>query len=579
MPVELFRRFRMTSPATPPDRGPGWLEVVASVLAIAVVALAIVRDGLVVSLGAPLSALLAVADWCVLAAVIAEVVIAYARHRSFRAGWQHHWFDTLTVLVAGGLIAAGSHASLAVIVRQGVALGRRLSQSEGLLDELQRRPVALLAVSFGALITLGTVLLMLPASTTDGNGTGLVNAIFTAGSAVCVTGLTVVDTGSHFSRFGQSVILALIQLGGLGIMTFYAGLAAVVGGRLGITQRRTMAAMVEEPRHIQIGRTLRYVVLLTVLAESAGAGLLLIRWRPDFGSLAEAAYQSVFHSVSAFCNAGFSLHADNLVRYQADPAVNLVIMALIVAGGLGFSVLHEVFSRRTLRLTPAQVWRGLSVHARLVLWTSGLLIAAGAALFFILEYGRALAGLPLGTKLLASLFQAVTPRTAGFNTVPLNALRPVTVLIWVVLMYIGASPGGTGGGIKTSTAAVLFLTIRSRVTGRNEVEYGGRTIDKDTVYRAASVAALGAAALGAAFAVLLLAERQPFADLLFETASAFGTVGLSTGITPALSDVGKLALTVLMYVGRVGPLTMVLIMQPNERRLPISYPRARVMVG
>jgi len=290
--------------------------------------------------------------------------------------------------------------------------------------------------------------------------------------------------------------------------------------------------------------------------------------------------------VSAFCNAGFSNISDNLVPYQSDVVVNFTIIGLIVSGGLGFSVVHEVLSRRTLRQwlhrardrTAAPVLR-LSTHAVLVLRTTAALIISGAIFFFFFEYDGALAGLPLGTKLLASLFQSVTPRTAGFNTVPLDALRPVTLLIITLLMYVGASPGGTGGGIKTSTLAVLALTLRNLVAGREQVETRDRTIARDTVYRAAAIAAGGVVAILVILAVLLVAEPFPFQSILFEVTSAFGTVGLSTGITPLLSPTGKLAIILLMYVGRLGPLTLALTMRTRLSRVPIEYPQARVIVG
>jgi len=259
--------------------------------------------------------------------------------------------------------------------------------------------------------------------------------------------------------------------------------------------------------------------------------------------------------------------------------VNLTIIGLIVLGGIGFSVAHELISRRSLRRSPRAAWRGITTHSRLALSATGILILVATLAFFLFEHFNALAGLPIGTRFLASIFQAVTPRTAGFSTVSLSSLRPVTLIFWVLLMFIGASPGGTGGGIKTTTAAVLALSVRSQFRGREDIEYAGRTIPKVTVFRAAAVLVLSAMALLIAFGTLLITERQPFPDLLFETASAFGTVGLSTGITPLLTAAGKLVLATLMYIGRIGPLTFVLAMRARERTSPVAYPTAQIMVG
>ena len=552
---------------------------VISMLTFLVLGAIVVNYGFLVRFPAPLVRAMHILDYVVLGLLAVDLAVGYLRSRPVGQHWRSAWFDTIMFLLGGTLAAIGSYAVLAVALRQLVATGRTFARLGGFVRELQRRPVALLALSFLALIVVGTFLLLLPAATTSQKGASFITALFTAVSAVCVTGLTVVDIGTYFSRFGQGLILSLIQLGGLGIMTFYAGLAVLVGGRLGLGQRRTISAVVAESRHEEIGHTLRYIILFTVLAEVTGTLLLFMRWLGDLNTPLQAAYYALFHSVSAFCNAGFALYSRNLMVYQTDFLVNMVMMALIVTGGLGFSVVHELVNRESLRRSPREVLKRLSAHARMVLLTTAILIGSGAVLFLVLEFNNALAGLPLPAKLLAALFQAVTPRTAGFSTVPLGALRPTTIFLWSLLMFIGASPGGTGGGIKTTTAAVLFLTIRSRIIGREDPEFSGRSIVKDTVYRAASIAALAAGIVSVAFALLLVFEPLPFTSLLFEVVSAFGTVGLSTGITPSLSAAGKLCLVVLMFTGRVGPLTLALVMQPRERRLPISYPRARILVG
>lgn len=454
---------------------------------------------------------------------------------------------------------------------------------------IRQRPVRMLVMSFLGLIAVGTLLLTFPAATVDGKGSDILTALFTATSATCVTGLIVQDTGTYFSRFGQLVILALIQLGGLGIMTFYTSIVVLLGQRMGLQERRTMQEIIEETRDIDIARMVRYVLLFTLLTEGIGILVLFIRWLFVLGSPGRALYYAIFHSISAFCNAGFSLFPDSFIRYQSDLCINLCIITLIVLGGLGFPVVHEILNRQNLFYFPRTFRQPLSgnsprrmqltLHSRLVLITTAFLITSGTILFFFLEYDNTLHNLPLGTKLLASLFQSVTARTAGFNTVPLSNLHGVTIFLWVILMFIGASPGGTGGGVKTSTIAVLFLAIRSRIRGEEEIVYSRRTIPKDVVYRAMAIIALSLGAIALIYAGLLFFENQRFEFLLFEAISAFGTVGLSIGITPELNVIGKLFIIILMFVGRTGPLTLTLAMTAANKRSMITYPTARIIVG
>jgi trk system potassium uptake protein TrkH len=579
--VPLFRRFSIIRSDRPL---PAWLVryrlAVTSLVGLALLLL-ILRSGYLVPAlvhATWLPRLMAIVTS--LAAII-DIVLTFIHAPTFRDYLRARWFDLALILPIAVSVALGGTGLLFVAVRQSIVVAGAFTRSRrfaSLVEGLRLQPVQLMALSFLGLIALGTLLLSFPVATANGRGTGFLDALFTATSAVCVTGLIVKDTAVFFSRFGQSVILALIQLGGLGIMTFSASLVAAFGRRLGLGQRSTVSTMIEQTRDIDILRTLRYILLLTVSAEIAGTLLLFLCWRADFPSAGAAIYSSAFHAVSAFCNAGFSLFSDSLVRYRGHVAVNLVIIGLIVAGGLGFGAVHELLNRQTFR-RPLELLRRLTIHSRLVLGTTALLIIAGTVFFFFFEYDGSLAPLPVGTKLLAALFQAVTPRTAGFNTVPFNALKPVTLFALLGLMFVGASPGGTGGGIKTSTLAVLFLAVRSRIRGEDEIAFAGRAIPRDVVYRATAIAAVAGAIVAGFFGLLLITERAAFADILFETVSAFGTVGLSTGLTPALSPVGKLAVTVLMYAGRLGPLTLALAMSGRRTALPIRYPDARIMVG
>ncbi|MBN2538116.1 Trk family potassium uptake protein [candidate division WOR-3 bacterium] len=518
----------------------------------------------------------------VVALFAVDVVLTTAFAGPLLRHLRRRWFDFVAFVPIVVALAAGGTGITFVILRQAVIVFQWFAGSPrfaGFLRRLRLQPVRLLALSFLGMVVVGTLLLTFPAATAHGRVTGFTDALFTATSATCVTGLIVRDTPVYWSRFGQVVILCLLQLGGLGIMTFSSSMAVVFGRRLGMTERKSLSTMIGEARDQDIARMLRYILGFTLLAEAVGALLLFVRFLPDFARPSEALYCAVFHSVSAFCNAGFSVFSDSLVRYRGDLAVNFAVITLVLTGGLGFVVVRELLNRDTLRRGPLSTLRRLSVHARLVLWTSGLLLVGGTVVFFFAEYNGALGGMKLGTKLLASAFQAVTPRTAGFNTADISALRPVTLLLWSVLMFIGASPGGTGGGIKTSTVAVLFLAVRNRVLGREDVDVGRRLVMKDIVYRATSIAAVSAGIVTFFFAVLLVTEQAPFQAILFETVSAFGTVGLSTGLTPGLSGPGKIAVTALMYIGRLGPLTLALAMRTRQGKLPVAYPEARVMVG
>ncbi|MCL6466257.1 MAG: TrkH family potassium uptake protein [candidate division WOR-3 bacterium] len=444
---------------------------------------------------------------------------------------------------------------------------------------MRQQAVLSLILSFTGLIALGTLFLTFPAATTDGRGAPFVDALFTATSATCVTGLIVRDTGTYFTTFGQVIILVLIQLGGLGIMTFSTSIAIILGHRLAPGERRLVSEMVETPRDIDIARTIRYIFLFTILAEGLGCAILFFRWLPSFPTIGLSFYNALFHSISAFCNAGFSTFNDSLIRYQGDFLVNITFISLIVFGGLGFAVVHELISKHTLRQSIRTTLRSLTVHAKLVIITTLILIFSGALLFFFIEYDRSLAQMPIGTKLLASLFQSVTARTAGFNTVPINLLHRATLFILTILMFIGASPGGTGGGIKTTTFAILLLALRARLSNDEDIVIGGRTIGRDAIYRAVAILTAAVCAVCLVFFVLLFIEPHPFEKILFETVSAFGTVGLSTGITSSLKTASRLVIIILMFVGRVGPLTLALAMAAPKTRRPISYPQARIMVG
>jgi len=413
-----------------------------------------------------------------------------------------------------------------------------------------------------------------------------VEALFTSTSAVCVTGLTVVDTGTRFSPAGQAVILGLIQLGGLGIMTYAVFVALLLGRDVSFTDRRVIQDSLHHSPNPELARLVRYMLLFTFTVEGLGAAALWLRFHQKLGP-GEAAWLGVFHSVSAFCNAGFSLWADSLVRWRGDVLVNVVVSLLILLGGLGFLVNLELRQQAGLALRRRRRPR-LSLHTRLVLVVTLLLLATGSVAFLWLEWGNLLRGLSPGERLLASWFQAVTPRTAGFNTVDYSKAAPATLFVTVILMMIGASPGSTGGGVKTTTLGLIAALLAARWRGRGRATVFRRTIPHAVMDRALTLLLLAVVFVSLGTGLLLVTEGHsvPFEEahprfvaLVFEAVSAFATVGLSTGVTPSLSAAGKMVLVVLMFVGRVGPLTLVLAVGPGPQRGRFRYAEENVMVG
>ncbi len=580
----LFRRFRLIKTARP---APVWLRGFSRfnrLMAFVAVVLAALFQGYRLSFFGMESVLLPAVIVVAGVGAFVEVLIVRIFTIYHPTRPVYRWlYLTLGLLIVASLVFRQFAIALALTVLYHIVVIANQPTSTGfmvdVLANLRYRAPFTLMLSFALLIVIGTILLTFPAASPSGRPLALIDALFTATSATCVTGLVVRDTGTHFTLFGQLVILILMQLGGLGIMTFSTSIAIILGHRLAPGERRVFSEMVEPTRAIDIARAVRYILLFTILAESAGFLVLFFRWLGVFPSTGQAFYYALFHSVSAFCNAGFSLFSDSFIRYQSDIVVNLVIMALIVTGGLGFAVVQEFINRNTFRIGLRRPVRHLTTHSRIVLVTTGILLGTGAVIFFFLEYDRTLASLSLGTKLLVSLFQSVTARTAGFNTVPLNNLHPATIFTLIVLMFIGASPGGTGGGIKTTTFAILLLAVRARLTNQEELVVGRRTVGKDIVYRAVSIAVVALGVVGAGFFLLLLFEPASFPQLLFETVSAFGTVGLSTGITSTLKTISRLVIILVMFIGRIGPLTLVLAMATPRPRQAVTYPQARIMVG
>lgn len=443
-------------------------------------------------------------------------------------------------------------------------------------------PARTAVVSFATVILLGTLLLCLPVSSETGQWTAPVDALFTSTSAVCVTGLIVKDTPVYWSFFGEMVILVLIQMGGLGIMTLGAFLAVIVHQAVSL-QFQDMMIDLQDVEQEDVWAIIRFICILTVIMEVIGAALLYFSWSGHFESAANCAYVSLFHSISAFCNAGFSLYSDSLVRYQGSVATNIIVAGLIVMGGIGFVVIHDLrdfltwhlFSRRGKSPT-------LSTHSKLALTVTGILLVVGFVIILVVGSRNGMQDLPWKERILAAMFQSVTPRTAGFNTIPLgpDKIAGATAFLLMGLMFIGGSPGSTAGGIKTTTLGVMISSVTATLKGRPRSEMFHHSVRRETVHRVASILLLSLAALaGGVFLLLLTEEAAGFLEVLFEATSAFGTVGLSLGLTDELSYLGRLIITGLMFLGRLGPITMALSIAEVQDKAPYSYPDAHIMVG
>lgn len=520
------------------------------------------------------------------AAVLPQVVAT--RHL---AALGQRWFD---VLALAALLHAttGEHATWAwFLARQTLALAAvfvRAHVTQRFLNRLWLRPARLMVGSFAGAVAVGALLLTLPISSTSGKSVGGIDAVFTATSAVCVTGLVVKDTGADYTLFGQLVILGLIQLGGLGIMTFSVAMVLMLGRSLSKSREVSMGDMLDQESAHEVVHLIQFVVLSTLIIECAGAIGLFLCFGQRQGYNAWSVYSAVFHAISAFCNAGFSLFTsksaalggfNNLEGYRGYVAVNLIITSLIILGGLGFPVMRDlmVLGRKS-RLGEGRPAR-LRTHTKVVLSTTLVLIVLGAALFYALEVHCTLRGLPATDRVLASYFQSVTARTAGFNTVDFARVGTPALVVIMALMFIGASPCSTGGGIKTTTAAILFQAMRSAFRRRSEVEFFGRTVPRQIIRRSIALVTLTVLVLTAATVALASVEDKPLEKLLFEEISAFGTVGLSTGITPDLTAPGKLIITFLMFIGRVGPLTLMFSLVGEARPARYKFPETHLMVG
>lgn len=444
-----------------------------------------------------------------------------------------------------------------------------------LIRKKKLTPVQVLAIGFASIIFLGAVLLALPISSNSGESTPFINCLFTSTSAVCVTGLVVVDTGTYWNYFGKTVIMLLIEAGGLGFMSFAALFSLLLGKKITFKERLVMQEALNTSTFGGLVRLTRYVLFFSFSIEFMGAGLLATQFIPKFGLL-EGIYYSIFHSVSAFCNAGFDLlgNFDSLTKVYNNYIIILTIAFLIIIGGIGFTVWAELYNFKRLKK--------FSLHTKLVLSVTSALIIIGTLLILVLEYHNpgTIGNMPFGDKLLSAYFAAVTPRTAGFNSISTTAMNPGSKFLTVILMFIGGSPGSTAGGVKTTTVGVLIFTVISIINGRSDTEIYKRKINRDIVYRAFAITVIGLAIIVGDVLVLSMTEKvAELGEILYEVTSAFGTVGLTLGLTTKLSMIGKTIIILTMYAGRVGPLTIAFALARNKKSTGIKYPEEKVMVG
>ena len=439
----------------------------------------------------------------------------------------------------------------------------------------RRHPAQLIVFAFAGAILVGTGLLLLPFATVEAGGASLTTALFTSTSAICVTGLIVVDTPTYWTHFGQVVILGLIQAGGLGIMTLASLLALLVARRLGLRSRLVAQAETAAPELQDVRRLVVGVVLLSVLFEALAATVLTLRfWLSYDFTFGSALYRGIFHAISAFNNAGFALWSDSLVQFVTDGWISVTVALAIVAGGLGFPVWLEL--RRRFRAP-----RSWTLHTKLTLAGTLFLVAFGFVLVLVLEWSneRTTGELGVGGKLLASFFQGVTPRTAGFNTLDYASVEPETLLVTDVLMFAGGGSASTAGGIKVTTLMLLFLMVWAEARGEPNVTAFGRRVPAHAQRQALAVTFIAMNAVVIATLALMADSGLGLQESLFEAISAFGTVGLSTGITASFDDVGRLILVALMFLGRTGPYTLAVALALRERRRLYRYPEERPIIG
>ena len=449
------------------------------------------------------------------------------------------------------------------------------------LSRLKIKTPAVFGLSFIVLILVGTFLLMMPEMTVQEGSMNFLDAMFTSVSASCVTGLIVVDTATFFTFKGQLVILLLFQIGGIGIISFALFFAIFLRSGVGIQSQNTLKEMLNTASLVASRKLLKQVIALTFLIESIGA-VLLYSLMGDVIKGSDRVFYSIFHSVSAFCNAGFSLFSNGLYEEvtQDKYIMHMVIAGIIFFGSLGFPAIQDLFGIKSLRDRMKHPWKDWRLSTKVSLYSSVILVVVGAVLFYVLEHDNTIVQETSFGKVTHSIFQSITTRTAGFNTVDFSALAVPTLVMMILLMFIGASSASTGGGIKTSTFVVIFLSVFATIRNRRNIELAGRTLSTELLNRALTIFIFAASYIFIAVFILSITDPQiPILDTLFETVSAFCTVGVSTGVTAEFSMTGRIILMLSMYLGRVGILTLVVALSSAARQKNYTYPQAHLMIG
>lgn len=540
-------------------------------------------------------------DYAVLLLLIIESFLEYREAHFKRTYFKRNWlplaFTVLfVVLFAYNKILTyafvdsniGSFPVAVVIIRNVFILLKifnRLKKLSSFLQDMAAHPAQTIMLSFFFVILAGALLLMMPFTAAAGKGLKFIDALFTSTSAVCVTGLIVVDTATAFSVYGQLIILVLIQIGGLGIMILSYFVIFIMRRSVSIEDKMLIAYMLSEKDMSKLSRSLKNIIFITFSIEGIGAVLLFFGMRSAVGgSFAKTLFFAVFHSISAFCNAGFALFTDSLEGFRTNVPVALAVSLLIILGGISFAVITNVRQnlagrlRNFLQRRSAPVSK-LTMNSRLVLVMTGLLLLGGMLIAYGAEHRNTMSDYGLGEQYLAAFFQSVTLRTAGFNTIPFSGLRPVTYIVMAIFMFVGGASGSTAGGIKVNTVGILFAFLSASVRDKQSVTMFRHSVATNTVLKAFLILLFGisVAAVGTIF--LLFTERNPVDQIIFEAISAFGTVGLSAGITGGLSLPGKAIIIILMFLGRLGPLTVLTAASLSSRRMKIEYPRGEIAIG
>ena len=552
------------------------------------------------SSGSALSVVIHVIDFIVLALFSLEFIITFLQSKQKKRFFRDNLFGTIFLVVFTLLFIINKYLQFSqdeklyanipvalIILRNVFVLLKvfgRIRRLTAFMKSMTTQPARTVLITFFIIIITGTVVLMLPFSTPPGGELTFIDSLFTSTSAVCVTGLIVVDTPTAFTFWGQTALLSLIQVGGLGIMILSFFVVFVMGKSMSLEDKTLISFVLSNDDMRSIKTNLIRIILLTFLIEGIGAAALFLAFGHHSGFTISTVFLSIFHAISAFCNAGFALFSDSLEGFRSDGAVNLIISILIILGGISFFVILNLKDNLVQRLKRAVTGRQLfvpklTVNTKIILIGTLVLLIGGMLIFYATEHSNTLAAYDLKTQYLSAWFQSVTLRTAGFNTVPMGNLMTGTLLIMILFMFTGAASGSTAGGIKISTCAIILAYIRSILKERRRITIFEHAVPRDLILRAFFIVIFGAGAILAASFFLTFTETADFSDLLFEAVSAFGTVGLSTGVTSSLSNTGKIIIIILMFFGRLGPLTLLAAASRKAEYMHIDYPNADVTIG